>query len=111
MRRDHARVRGVNAAPDAPDGDCTVDGGERTLLDGLPFGEADSAEVPADREVIETRGDDGTFAERFAIDLGVGHVYTVFTVGYVDEANALEAAPDNASFALAITEDAVPREE
>lgn len=41
----------------------------------------------------------------------MGNVYTVFTVGYVDEANAPEAAPDNASFALAITEDAAPREE
>lgn len=110
-RRGHSRVRGVNAAPDAPDVDFTVDGGERTLLDGLPFGEAGSVEVSADREVIETREDDGAFAERFAIDLEAGHVYTVFTVGYVDEANAPEAAVDNASFALAITEDAAPGEE
>lgn len=111
-RRGHARVRGVNASPDAPEIDFTVDDGERTLVGGLPFGKAGFAEVPADQGVIETRADDdGAFAERFAIDLEAGHAYTAFAVGYVDEANTPEAAVDNASFALAITEDAAPGEE
>lgn len=107
----HARIRGVHASVDAPGVNFTVRDGEGVIVENLGFGEGGYGEVSADEEVIEIREHGtGEVVERFEIELEAGHVYTVFAVGYLDPENAPEAAVENASLRLGITEDANPGE-
>jgi Domain of unknown function (DUF4397) len=107
----HARVRGIHASVDAPRVDFTVRNGEETIFENLGFGEGNYGEVAADATVLEIRESaTGEIIERFEIGFEAGAVYTVFALGYVDPTTAPENAVENASFALGITEDAVPGE-
>lgn len=105
-----ARVRAVHAAPDAPSVDVATEDGA-TVAEGLEFGEAATVEIPAGDSVaaVSKAGAEETVA-RFPIEPEAGHVYTAYGVGYLDPENVPESAPDDRSFALAITEDAAPGE-
>lgn len=108
---DHARVRSVHASPDAPDLDITTDDGETMLADGLAFSTAENASLPAGEQIIAIRtADSGDIIARFSITAEAGHVYTAFATKYVEPETAPDAAVEDASFVLAITEDAVPGE-
>lgn len=105
-----ARVRAVHAAPDAPAVNVATERGT-TIAEGLAFGDAATVEIPATAAVAVVQGADTEDPiARFPIHPETGHVYTAYGVGYLDPQNAPEAAPDDSSFALAITEDAAPGE-
>jgi hypothetical protein len=80
-----ARVRVVHASPDAPAVDVTVGGGETTLVDDLPFGEAtDSLTVPAGDYELEVRpADGGDAVAEIPATFESGGVYTAFAAGYL----------------------------
>ncbi|KYH24640.1 hypothetical protein HAPAU_36230 [Halalkalicoccus paucihalophilus] len=67
--------------------------------------------MAADETVLKIRESaTGEIVERFEIGFEARAVYTVFALGYVDPTTTPENAVENASFALGITENAVPGE-
>lgn len=106
----HARLQASHAVPDAPMIDVTMENGT-TVAEELEFGDSNRTEVPAEESILVVRASDGSgMEERFEVDPTPGHVYSVFSIGYVDPENAPEAAPDDMSLMLAVTEDAAPGE-
>ncbi|MDL5363535.1 DUF4397 domain-containing protein [Halalkalicoccus sp. NIPERK01] len=109
-KADHARLRAVHASPDTPTIDVRTEAGE-TIAQGLSFGDAQTAEVPAGETVVAVRAADGKTLARFKLEPEAGHVYSAFAVGYQDPGSAPEAAPDDLGFSLALSEDAAPGEQ
>lgn len=106
----NARVRAIHAAPDVPAVDVVTESGT-AIAEELNFGEATTVEIPADSGVAAiSEASTGELIARFPIEPEAGRVYTAYGIGYRNPENAPEAAPDDLSFALAITEDAAPGE-
>ena len=98
-----AQVRVVHASPDAPS--VSVSAGGSTLFESVGFGEAsDYAEVSAgDYSVSVAPADGGDAAASFDATFDGCSVYTVFTTGYLDSANAPEGT--DAPFGVTTTLD------
>ncbi|MFC6905653.1 DUF4397 domain-containing protein [Halalkalicoccus tibetensis] len=105
---DHARFRVVHAAPDVPAVDVETEDG-MVIAEGLGFGEAATAELPAGESIVSI-GADGESLARFALEPAAGSVYSAFAVGYRDPEGAPDDAPEEFSFSLALSEDATPGE-
>lgn len=104
----HARFRTVHASPDVPAVDVETEDGT-TVAEGLAFGEAATAELPAGETVLSIAAGGETLA-RFAIEPAAGSVYSAYAVGYRNPEAAPEEAPEDFSFSLALSEDATPGE-
>jgi len=97
-----ARVRVVHVSPDAPAVDVTTSGGEKALVDGVEFGESQSAEVEPGEYTLEIRGDmesnDGDVVSQSEVTLEENMVYTVFAGGYL----AREDVSEDTAFELTV---------
>lgn len=104
------RIRIMHASPDAPTLTVTTEAGA-TLAEDIGFGETATVDLSAGADIIVVKdADSGESLARFEVTADAGHVYTGFVVGYLSPEDAPQDAADNASFGLALTEDAAPEE-
>ena len=101
-----ARVQVVHASSDAPAVDVTVAASGDAIVDGVAYGQAATAEVPAGEYTRQVRGDtagnDGDVVAEFDVSLEGGTVYTAFAAGYLTP----DDEPSDAAFDLLVTRDA-----
>lgn len=104
------RIRIMHASPDAPALTVRTEAGA-TIGEDIAFGETATADLSAGSGnlVVQDADSDESLA-RFEVTAEAGHVYTGFIVGYLSPEDAPQDAADDASFGLALTEDAAPGE-
>lgn len=104
------RIRIMHASPDAPTLTVTTEAGA-TIGEDIAFGETATADLSAGAGIIVVQDADSEESlARFEVTAEAGHVYTGFIVGYLSPEDAPQDAADDASFGLALTEDAAPAE-
>ncbi|ERH11395.1 MAG: hypothetical protein J07HB67_00402 [halophilic archaeon J07HB67] len=109
---DTARLRLFHASPDAPAVDVQLVAGDDTvaLFDGVSFGQAPTATVPAGQYTVEVRGDtaDGSGDVVAAYDLQLtadGGTYSVFATGYLSPESVPDDVTGEREFDLQVTRD------
>lgn len=84
----------------------TVAASGDAIVDGVAYGQAATAEVPAGEYTLQVRGDtagnDGDVVAEFDVSLEGGTVYTAFAAGYLTP----DDEPSDAAFDLLVTRDA-----
>lgn len=102
----NARVRVVHASPDAPAVDVRVASTGDAVFEGVSFGEAGYAEVPAGeyRLCVYPAGNSEDAINGIDIDLAAGTVYSAFATGYVTP----DDKPADVPFQIVVAEDAMP---
>jgi len=106
-----ARLRLFHASPDAAAVDVRVvaDGDTVAVFDGVSFGQASTAELPAGEYTVEIRGDtandDGDVVAAYDLELAAGGTYSAFAVGYLSPGEAATEPGEGREFDLRATRD------